>query len=74
MDECVICSGTGWIDVYYPGDEMERQPPERSEQRFHSYVRRIHLLLGSCWSVARRWRKRVGSRFVAEVRCSSPCK
>jgi hypothetical protein len=31
--ECVVCGGTGWIEVHYAGDEMERQPPETSEEK-----------------------------------------
>ena len=30
--ECIVCGGTGWIEVRSPGDEMERQPPEQSEE------------------------------------------
>ena len=30
--KCETCYGTGRVDVYSPGDESERQPPEHSEQ------------------------------------------
>lgn len=32
MSTCPICGGTGWIDAYYPGNEMERQPPEQYQE------------------------------------------